>query len=336
MKTYLLERETQSKISRLRELLGLDVVLLPCAGKRPTVPSWQKFTAEMMNDATYLKRLNAAPNIGVLLGSPSNGLCVVDFDVDGADDDFLTRNPSLAGTLRTRGRRGSAVWIRCEGNFPASTKLKRGGKDLGEWRATGNQSIICGEHPDTGEPYQFLNEARPIEISFAELVWPEGVHNPTPTTLNKSLLSLCHSVDSAFSVLSVNTPDEDEIVKLCAAPDAHTSHRKLFDLARGALSLERGRGRALSESELESFFGKWYEISLPNLRLDLSRRDYFDEFLEACDCAEHGLDESALLTAWGKAKNSGPPIVAADFKSPRIRQLISLCWHLQQHQCRPS
>jgi hypothetical protein len=97
------------------------------------------------------------------------------------------------------------------------------------------------------------------------------------------------------------------------------------------LSIERGRGKALSEMELEALFEEWYSASLPNLRPDQSRAAYLDEFLEASDSAECGLDESALLIAWEKAKNSPPHYAAADFKSPRIRKLIGLTWYLQLH-----
>ena len=118
-------------------------------------------------------------------------------------------------------------------------------------------------------------------------------------------------------------------MKLCTALDVHTSHRKLFDLARGVLQLERGHGKALSEKELEALFEEWYSASLPNLRHDQSKAAYFDEFLEGCDCAEYALNENTLLAAWEKSKNSAQPYIAANFKSPKVRALIGLCWQLQ-------
>ena len=70
---------------------------------------------------------------------------------------------------------------------------------------------------------------------------------------------------------------------------------------------------------------------MPCLRPNQSRTEYFSEFLDACDCAEHGLDENALVMAWDMAKKSPPPAVAMRFKSPKIRALIGLCSQLQQH-----
>lgn len=340
METKTLERKSQSKIDRLRELLGPRVVFLPCSGKRPVLPSWQKFTVEIMNDASYIRRLNAAQNIGVLLGTASDGLCVADFDVDGADDEFLAFNPILTDTLRTRGRRGSSFWIRVTGDFPSSTKLKRSDGEIGEWRASGNQSIILGTHPESGEPYRFLNEGKPVECRFDQIMWPGGVFPPNITHLHTTT-----SVSSVISVGSVNSVNlcpslsslslsvtplltEDEVIKRSVVTNVHTSHKRLFDLARGVLTLEKTRGK-LPQTELESLFGRWHGASLPFLRPECSKEDYFAEFLEACDRAEHGLDESVLNLAWMKSKTSPPPAVASDFKSLKISALICLCQQLQ-------
>ena len=198
MKTCLAKRITQPKVSRLRELLGLEAVLLPCIGKRPITPGWQKLTAAAMDDPAHIEALESAPNIGVLLGKASGGLCVVDIDQDGEDEEFLALNPLLADTLRTQGRRGSSFWVRCEGNFPASKKLGA----LGEWRADGNQSIIFGPHPQTDKPYIILNEAAPARIAFAEITWPSGVSFHPPTPFNKPLPLLCRSGSSVDSVAS--------------------------------------------------------------------------------------------------------------------------------------
>ncbi len=160
--TCVLENKSSTRISELRDLLGHDVLLLPCEGKKPD-GKWKHLTIEAMNDPRYLQAL-ATGNVGVALGARSGGLCVVDFDADGEDGKFLALNPEIADTLRTHGNRGSSFWLRIVGEYPASKKLKAGGRDLGEWRANGNQSIIAGLHPTTGQPYQFLNEAQPVRF----------------------------------------------------------------------------------------------------------------------------------------------------------------------------
>lgn len=141
------------------------------------------------------------------------------------------------------------------------------------------------------------------------------------------LLSLCRSVNSAALLLC--NISEDEVVRKCVAADVHQSHKRLFDLARGVKMLERDCGE-LSESDLERVFGKWHRISLPHLRPDRTRDKYFAEFLEACDCAEHPLDENALTLAWSMARTAPAPKVATKFKSAAARMLVSLCYQLQQ------
>ena len=129
--TYTLETKNSISIDRLRDLLGPDAVLLPCAGKRPLVAGWQKLTAETMLNQDYLAQLESASNVGVSLGERSGGLCVVDFDADGEDEKFLALNAQLVGTLRTHGRRGSSFWVRIVGKFPSQHKAEILRKDFG-------------------------------------------------------------------------------------------------------------------------------------------------------------------------------------------------------------
>ena len=97
-----------STIQHLRRLLGDDVVLLPCdrGEKGSRWEGWQEITIEKMRDEHYLRALNKAHNIAVLLGSSSGGLCTIDIDAEELIEPFLALNPKLAMTLRSRGKRG--------------------------------------------------------------------------------------------------------------------------------------------------------------------------------------------------------------------------------------
>jgi hypothetical protein len=154
----------------------------------------------------------------------------------------------------------------------------------------------------------------------------DSQHAP-PAATPLPLLSLCRSVNSA--ALSLCNISEDEVVKRCVSADVHQSHKRLFDLARGVKMLERDHGE-LSDADLARIFGKWHRLSLPHLRPDQTREKYFAEFLDACDCAEHPLDENALALAWSMAGTAPAPGAAAKFKSPKVRSLVCLCWQLQQ------
>ena len=118
-----------------------------------------------MQDPEYLAQLNHGGNIGVLLG---NGLVTIDLDRDEAVEPFLSLNPKLRETLRTRRVRGCNLWLLIKGVYPKAAKIKtRIGEDWGEWRANGNQTVIHGEAIDKrkGEvlptSYKIIREAKP-------------------------------------------------------------------------------------------------------------------------------------------------------------------------------
>ena len=199
---------TDTIVESLRALLGQDVVLLPIpAGEKgPRFKGWQDTTTAAMSDPDYLARLNHGGNIGVLLGKPSNGLCSIDVDDDQDLDAFLKLNPALQTTLRTKRARGGNIWIRVNGDFPKLTKIVgHDGTDWGEWRADGGQTVIHGTAMDTSKgetapiPYTRIVDASPVQISFADIAWPEDVDFP-PSALSSSeaLANLSQSYGEPF------------------------------------------------------------------------------------------------------------------------------------------
>lgn len=169
-----------SIVGHLTGLLGDDVVLLPCnrGQKGSRDEGWQNTRIEKMRDAAYLQRLKNAPNIGVLLGSASGGLCTIDIDADESIEPFLALNPQLAQTLRSRGKRGCNLWVRIKGSFPRSSMIQgQDGSAWGEWRSDRFCSMIHGLHPD-GMQYQRSPEVPPVVIDFAEIEWPADLVLP--------------------------------------------------------------------------------------------------------------------------------------------------------------
>ena len=163
----------------VEELIGPTAVLLPIPTKKksPLLSAWQKTKLEDTRTAEYRNRLRTG-NIGVLLGLPSGGLCAIDIDHDTGIEPFLALNPALRGSLRTHGARGEQIWVKIQGEYPALKAIKTtDGKDWGEWRATGGQSVISGIHPD-GMAYQFVMQAKPVEMKFGEIKWPEALGTP--------------------------------------------------------------------------------------------------------------------------------------------------------------
>jgi putative DNA primase/helicase len=177
-------RVGQTIVDKIRDLVGRDRVLIPVpyGQKKPIFDGWQATSLAKMDDPEYLANLNSGSNIGVLLG---NGLVTIDIDLDEAVGAFLRANPKLQPSLRTRRKRGCNIWFELEGECPGSHKLKtKDGKDWGEIRATGNQTIIYGaavdKHKGEKKPtrYKFVRRARPVRIAFTEIQWPDDLLRP--------------------------------------------------------------------------------------------------------------------------------------------------------------
>lgn len=172
-------QEPQDIVTKFRNLLGRDVVLIPVNSgqKAPSIPSWQRKTVADMERPEYLASLSHG-NIGVLLGEASGNLCAIDIDDDAAVEPFLELNPNLRNTLRSKGARGQQVWLRVTDEYPKLTKLvSTSAEPWGEWRAGGGQSVIHGVHP-SGANYQLIHEAAPIEVRFEDIVWPDTLKLP--------------------------------------------------------------------------------------------------------------------------------------------------------------
>lgn len=175
----------KTKAEKILALTGPAVLLpIPQGTKRPADTGWQTTGEAQMRDPAYLARLNNGCNVGVLQGKPSNGLCSVDLDDEKWIEPFLQANPKLRRTLRTKRLRGCNLWVRVAGEYPPLSKLihprMKGPKgaplDVGEWRSTGGQTVIAGQVD--GLPYRVEVELPPVEITFAELVWPEFIATP--------------------------------------------------------------------------------------------------------------------------------------------------------------
>jgi phage/plasmid-associated DNA primase len=174
------EAVNETPVQRIQRLLGEQVVVVWMARgtKAPKFRGWQRQTVEHMRDARYVANLNSGHNLGVLVGAPSGGVCSIDIDDDASVEPFLALNPQLRATLFTRGKRGGNLWVKIRGEYPGPGKIEtRDGKAWGEWRSTGNQTVIHGVHPD-GMEYRAVNDAPAVDLTFAEINWPDDLALP--------------------------------------------------------------------------------------------------------------------------------------------------------------
>jgi len=207
-----------TRSEQILALLGTDAalgrlpVLLPIEAKQkgPKVPGWPKLTWAETQTPEWLAALDRHRNTGVALGAQSGGLCTLDVDNEECGPEFLALNPKLAGSLRTRGKKGFQLWMwlfpdakqAAEGlpdypparmNITHATRVVEQFTDGGgitttpyvcaEWRAGGAQSVVAGVHPDdevlpdgTTRPrwYQVVVEAPPVAVGFSEIIWPDS------------------------------------------------------------------------------------------------------------------------------------------------------------------
>ena len=175
-----------SPVAQVQRLIGKDAVLLPCPHhtKGPRSNGWPDTTMEAMSDPAHIDALNAG-NIAVLLGKVSDGLCTIDIDNDEDAAAFLALNPQLQTALRTRRVRGCNVWVRIAGQYPVAADIKGAdGRNFGEWRCDGRNTMIHGEAIDRRkgetEPtrYTVVIDGSVAEIRFDEILWPHDLVLP--------------------------------------------------------------------------------------------------------------------------------------------------------------
>ena len=332
---------TNDPVPNLINLLGKPVVFLAWpSGVKGSEKKWKHLTASGMTPG-YLAKLKDG-NIGVALGEKSGGLCVIDFDVGEYVQPFLDLNPHLKATLQTHGARGRSLWIRFKGNFPQkSSKLKSlTGKEIGEFRGNGNQSIVWGIHPGTKEPYKFVVEKPVTEIEFDEINWTGEIANPprctegTEETEGTEVTQVMSSVPSVSSVSSVHCDWSSPIKTLedairCSLPvTQHQNNHRLFVFARAILALESQEG-TFTPQQLRDAFNQWYARAVDFLRPDQTKEDYLMEFLNARQHAKFPLGGNAIPEAWKLAQELPLPPEAEQFENQQRRQLVAFCRQLQ-------
>lgn len=317
-----------SRVTRIVDLLGDDVVLIPVITdtKKPAVEKWQSLDITCMSDPEHLRALERG-NIGVSLGAASNGLCTVDIDRDDAVEPFLADNPRLRETLITARKRGCNFWVKIEGEYPRSHRLP-----FGEWRADGNQTVICGSAD--GVPYRFVNEVQPITVTFDELVLPES----TKTSARRandffnsatSATSATSSTSSTLQLCQVRTVEE--AIALAMPETAHQNNHALFTFARAVKTLE-AQGVVEGAAARIVVFDDWHRQAAARgvLRPGQSRDGYLLEFLHAYRCARHLLIDEAVSTAWQAAQTEPFPPEAAVFESDEAKRLVGLCYQMHR------
>ena len=330
------------RVEHLRRLLGNDVLMLAWPrGSKGTKAKWGHLRVAAMADPKHLAKLEAG-NIGIAQGQVSNGLCSIDLDDDQWMQRFLDANPSLASSLRTRGARGCNIWVQCVGDYPSTFKIKTDvGPEVGEWRATGVQTIISGRHP-SGCHYRFIVEASPVAISFESIVWPDGLRrrlpNHDPSIAHSAHSSLSHAAHPDLSG-SLKLPQVGSVCSLVLdvshfiPSQRGESDRLLWAMAGRLKTAEKRTERTATPAEMTAIFMAWWEQASPFVDRDKDCAAYFAKWTGAYKRRKFPDDETALSAAWKAAQNEPlPPEATAEYAIPmseNMQRLVALCYQLQ-------
>ncbi len=133
-------------------------------GKNPNRTNWENFSAD---ESELPKYFNGHPqNIGVLLGSKSNGLTDIDLDSPEAvkmADYFLPKTEAVFG--RTSKPRSHRLYV---SDFPKMEKFEFG-ESIVEIRSTGGQTVFPPSMHETGEIIEWQNTGEPARIDAKDL-----------------------------------------------------------------------------------------------------------------------------------------------------------------------
>jgi Bifunctional DNA primase/polymerase, N-terminal len=329
-------------LQRILALTGPALLLPWPRGSKGAPRRWGHMQLALMDDRVHLSLLEKAGNIGVALGKVSDGLVSIDIDQDERVPEFLELNPLLSETLRTKGARGCNVWVRMKGNYPPTHKLKdKEGQEIGEFRSDGAQTIIFGTHP-SGAPYSFEVEKPARQIAFSDIVFfvrtgdftQKGGNNFTETGFTETKRLRRHrDIETKSRVCGLVVVENKlstafrEIISGIAPKDVHQNNGSLFNLARLCRSAEKSLGRPTTTKELEMMFDCWCDRARPFWRPELSREDYWMEFLRVSNYARFGLDEDPLQVAYARARARPLPDVPG-VVDERIRLLASMLLEL--------
>jgi hypothetical protein len=323
---------TSERISHILGLLGTALLLPWPTGRKGTRKKWKHLQLTDMSAPTHLAELEKAGNIGVALGKVSNGLVTLDFDDEDYLEPFLEVNSIVRNNLRTTAQRGCNIWLRCTSDYPRSCKLNnRSGDEIGEWRADGNQTIVAGTHPD-GVPYRFVVESPAIAIDYGEIVWPDLIRPPDATEsqrVRRVIEKEVVSVGVSGGGLQIQASFSVDLITQVAPTDCHQNNTSLFKLARLVKSYENAIDRSATVLERQFVFDRWCLVARRFWRSELTRDDYYAEFLDACSYARMGLDENPIEVAVSRSKAAPLPQVQG-FTDERIRLLVAICREMQQ------
>jgi hypothetical protein len=143
----------------------------------------------------------------------------------------------------------------------------------------------------------------------------------TEDTEETEVIDVC---DWFFQIRSL-----DDAVKVALPDKPHENNHHLFMLARGVKTLETQSGQKFSPAQHCEAFGRWHDAASAFLRPNLTKEDYWTEYLNAYNRAKYPLGSAIIARAWKLAQGQPLPAEALQFENPQRQLLVALCRQLQ-------
>lgn len=110
------------------------------------------------------------------------------------------------------------------------------------------------------------------------------------------------------------------------------NERCLFTFARALKAFEITTGTRLSPDDLARAFSLWWNTTKPQLLPEADFDEYRFVFEDVFARTRSPLGANHLREAIRRADTSPPPPEANRYTSPRLKQLVAVCYHLQRLQ----
>ena len=278
-----------------------DWAYTPVVGKAPKTPNWQHCPFTKTDVIREVEKTRWT-GVGTLCGVPSGGLAFLDHDGESCDplveqlsgqslDDALPRTVSF-----TSGKIGryQAVYRIPEEFWSAIATVKTGTGVSGpdgkqeqlEFRWNGCQSVVCGIHPDTKQPYHWVNSPVDTIIAIAPMWLIEHmltIAEPAPKSSPKPSEPLYLGMDEIL------------LIK-CIAP----KHRDLINSGAGEGGRDNG-GIALAMD----LIGTEQHLRSIGQRFNGDARSLFEDYCNRCTPPLAGNDGERIWKSAEKSTN-GP------------------------------
>lgn len=158
------------------------ISIIPLQGKRP-MQGWEQYQRSRASLEEVQNWWDGqSPNIGVICGSISGNLVVLDLDGESAVAAFKGAFPGLCETLTVQTRQGLHLYYRTAQLTPTTRVL--GDKGNFELRSRGLYVVAPPSiHPLSNQPYQIARVLEPMEVEHLRelIIWLESMRpKPTP------------------------------------------------------------------------------------------------------------------------------------------------------------